>query len=603
MASTRKIIRAFLASPGDLEPERKAIRNVVDEFNETWANALGYQVELVGWEETISGVGRPQHLINQDLDRCDLFIGMIWKRWGTPPDKNGQFSSGFQEEFERSMARREETGSPEVSLFFKNVSSEFAADPGEDLKKVLDFRAKTISEKRILFQSFDESSQVEKLARKRLAAYVNSVRETDEVPVNVELRAKTFELEQQGSEKGTQSSPLSVEGFEFLQNFIGNLGNKESLESVSAGDVARFRLLANSISKPGNEDINLGTHDINILFAEYGNKATLGRKERTVLVRLAFQHLDSENVPLWCWYSSLANDELNPAVLSSYAGADDNERVGAISVLTLLAFNITTDQDALLSRDTVIESWFSESTSGRVRTAALRYLAKCGGKSDLAIAEKEYNRADYGTSRTALECIIQILLRSGDMRKAQQTLLESQFETLNIDLTASILEGFESLEAEELLLGLEHRNPEIRLHAFKLLDARGRLDIEVIRKLTEDSNARVRMLAVMALLDKGVSLGVEDVKKKLVLPKQQTGETQLGLSDISVLNSSGEMLFEKYQLNELKKLSETELKKIRDLSLSHEEPAYFVLAENTLENMGSVCAKMLTINSKRILKV
>ncbi len=77
MRSTRKIIRAFLASPGDLQEERKAIREVVVEFNESWANELGYQVELIGWEETVSRFGRPQHIINQDVDRCDLFLGMI----------------------------------------------------------------------------------------------------------------------------------------------------------------------------------------------------------------------------------------------------------------------------------------------------------------------------------------------------------------------------------------------------------------------------------------------------------------------------------------------------------------------------------------------
>ena len=77
MPSTRKIIRAFLASPGDLQEERKAIRDVVVEFNESWADELGYQVELIGWEETVAGFGRPQQLINQDLDRCDLFLGLL----------------------------------------------------------------------------------------------------------------------------------------------------------------------------------------------------------------------------------------------------------------------------------------------------------------------------------------------------------------------------------------------------------------------------------------------------------------------------------------------------------------------------------------------
>ena len=73
MTESRKIIRAFLASPGDLQDERKAINGAIKEFNETWANELGYQIELLGWEETVSGYGRPQRLINQDVDRCDFF--------------------------------------------------------------------------------------------------------------------------------------------------------------------------------------------------------------------------------------------------------------------------------------------------------------------------------------------------------------------------------------------------------------------------------------------------------------------------------------------------------------------------------------------------
>jgi len=176
MPSARKIIRTFLASPGDLQDERQAIRGVVNEFNESWANELGYQVELIGWEETVAGFGRPQHLINQDLDRCDLFLGMIWKRWGTPPDHDGDFSSGFEEEFERSMARCEETGRPEILLFFRQVPDEFMEDPGDDLKKVLEFRKTVTAGKKILFQNFSTVRDIETLARKSITAYVNRVR-------------------------------------------------------------------------------------------------------------------------------------------------------------------------------------------------------------------------------------------------------------------------------------------------------------------------------------------------------------------------------------------------------------------------------------------
>ncbi len=67
MTESRKIVKIFLASPGDLQDERRAAKSVVDELNSNWAGYLGYHVELVGWEDTITAYGRPQDTINRDL--------------------------------------------------------------------------------------------------------------------------------------------------------------------------------------------------------------------------------------------------------------------------------------------------------------------------------------------------------------------------------------------------------------------------------------------------------------------------------------------------------------------------------------------------------
>ena len=93
MAEHRKVVRVFLASPGDLQEERTFAKQVVDDLNQVWCAYLGYHVELVGWELTASGIGRPQELINQDLDTCEYFLGLLHKRWGTPPDKVGKYTS------------------------------------------------------------------------------------------------------------------------------------------------------------------------------------------------------------------------------------------------------------------------------------------------------------------------------------------------------------------------------------------------------------------------------------------------------------------------------------------------------------------------------
>lgn len=581
MSSTRKIIRAFLASPGDLQEERETIREVVNEFNESWADELGYQVELIGWEETVAGFGRPQQLINQDLDRCDLFLGMIWKRWGTPPENGGDFSSGFEEEFKRSMARRKENGSPEISLFFKQIPEEFIVDPGNDLKKVLEFREKIIADKKILFQRFTTARDVEALVRKCVTAYVNRVKAEDESSEPDELhavRARSGSGETPEEDSGRESSPLSAEGLMFLENLVERIRQPDSLDTLSASDVARFRLLANSISKQGNQEMDLGVHDINILFVGHAEGMELGETETRCLARLGFQYLANENVPLWCWYSALSDSRFNPAVISSYVGTSENEKIGAISVLTVLALDLPTDDDTI-KRDWIIGAWFSDDASVRVRTAALGYLAKCGTTGDLEIARKEYDRSDYGTSSSALECIVAILVRTGQAKAAQELVLEAQFESLNANLLKSVLEGFEGLETPALLLGLEHRNPKVRLRTMEALHGRGALDIDMAERLSEDSDALVRREAVSVLLQLGKPLVEEEVKKILILQHKQPRSGFMTGSD-----AAGEELFQQYQLDMLKRLTEEELEKRVGASMVYDNAAYFALAERYFKN-------------------
>ena len=289
MSSTRKILRAFLASPGDLQDERRAVRDAVNEFNASLADELGYHVELVGWEETIAGYGRPQHLINQDLDRCDLFIGMMWKRWGTPPDPDGEYTSGFHEEFERSVARHKQSGSPEIALFFKEIPEEFIEDPGDDLKRVLDFRKTIIQEKKILFQKFSTERDMEMLARKRVTAYVINVKSAESSSKSDEpitKRAASEPEQIQGEQQSPTNSPLSAEGFAFLKNLVGKISQEKAMNDLSAPEVARFRLLANAISKPGNEEKYLGVHDLNLLFCARFEGMRLGKREIGFLVSM-----------------------------------------------------------------------------------------------------------------------------------------------------------------------------------------------------------------------------------------------------------------------------------------------------------------------------
>jgi hypothetical protein len=80
--SIRQILPVFLASPSDLSHERKIAREVVDKINRIVSQPLGWQIDLRGWEDTLPGSGRPQKLINRDIEKLNLQLsGCVSRRW------------------------------------------------------------------------------------------------------------------------------------------------------------------------------------------------------------------------------------------------------------------------------------------------------------------------------------------------------------------------------------------------------------------------------------------------------------------------------------------------------------------------------------------
>ena len=166
MTQQRNILRVFLASPSDLKAERKATKEMVDRLNRT-IRETNWIIELLGWEDRLPGFGRPQSQINEDVDICDLFLGVLWRRWGSP---SGKFKSGFEEEFERAVSRRRRSKSPEIWIYFKRV--EDTSDPGEQLQQVLAFRKKVEQQRELIFVQFGDTREWATVCHDALLRYV-----------------------------------------------------------------------------------------------------------------------------------------------------------------------------------------------------------------------------------------------------------------------------------------------------------------------------------------------------------------------------------------------------------------------------------------------
>ncbi|CAK8716487.1 hypothetical protein KKHLCK_05615 [Candidatus Electrothrix laxa] len=105
MAKKLTLLQVFVASPGDVKDERTLLDDVISEFNKTWGNRNGVTLDLLKWETDSHpsfGVD-PQEVINNQIgDNYDVFIGIMWGRFGSPTKRA---ESGTEEEFNRAYAR------------------------------------------------------------------------------------------------------------------------------------------------------------------------------------------------------------------------------------------------------------------------------------------------------------------------------------------------------------------------------------------------------------------------------------------------------------------------------------------------------------------
>ncbi len=166
------MVHVFIASPGDLAVERRAFKDVIDELNAGFGDGAGVRFVALGWEDTLAATGRrAQGVINQDIDRSDVFVLALHRRWGQEaPDAEG-YSSYTEEEFHRALDRWKKDGAPEIFVFFKHVDPGQMADPGRQLEKVLAFRKSLEDSRQVLYRFFEDDKAFKAEVDRHLRAY------------------------------------------------------------------------------------------------------------------------------------------------------------------------------------------------------------------------------------------------------------------------------------------------------------------------------------------------------------------------------------------------------------------------------------------------
>ena len=137
------ILDVVLASPGDVQAEGEALARIIGEINGGIARSNNLLLQLWRWQtDSYPGfhVDGPQGLIDKRLkiEDCDIFIGIFWKRFGTPT-KKGQ--SGTEHEFRKAHESWTKKNNPHIMFYFNQMPhTPQSSSEAEQALQVLQFK-------------------------------------------------------------------------------------------------------------------------------------------------------------------------------------------------------------------------------------------------------------------------------------------------------------------------------------------------------------------------------------------------------------------------------------------------------------------------------
>ncbi|WP_313090678.1 hypothetical protein [Chryseobacterium flavum] len=193
----------LLSSPTDLESERNEIPHLIEELNKTYGKSNDVYFDLIKWEtHSAPGITHSytQQIINEDIgDEYDIFLGIIWKKFGTPTTLA---ESGTEEEFLRALKRFESGENIQILFYFKSESIPIDEIIPEQIIKIRDFKEK-LRQKNILYWNFSNTDELINQLRIHLPKRTdnllnNSATEIQKVEKHTDSQNETTENENIG---------------------------------------------------------------------------------------------------------------------------------------------------------------------------------------------------------------------------------------------------------------------------------------------------------------------------------------------------------------------------------------------------------------------
>lgn len=188
-------------------------------------------LELIKWEtHTHPSFGiDPQDVINTQInDSYDIFIGIMWAKFGTPTNRSG---SGTEEEFNRAyQLHLGDPNSIKIMFYFNTKPVPFDLIDPEQIQKIKNFKGQ-LGELGGLYWEYSDLSEIERYLRMHISSVIEELESV--IPTNIAV----YETIKEGDEEEelglfdylevTEDSFQSLLGvMENMTEIITDIGNQ-----------------------------------------------------------------------------------------------------------------------------------------------------------------------------------------------------------------------------------------------------------------------------------------------------------------------------------------------------------------------------------------
>jgi len=158
-------LRIFLASPGDLDDERAAVRASVTEHRARRAGKSNVVYEVVEWDRVRGTARRAQEAINELIAESHFMVVLFKAAWGSEPGSPWGYTSGTEEELFTGML---ELGQVEQPM--RDVWVGFMKHPSPD-QRIDELRQHIIEQHSVMFESIADVPDLKSKLADRLESW------------------------------------------------------------------------------------------------------------------------------------------------------------------------------------------------------------------------------------------------------------------------------------------------------------------------------------------------------------------------------------------------------------------------------------------------